>query len=143
ELDDHAPAVFRIAQPADEALLLERVEPARHRAGRQVRATGELAGAAAVRLTRPAKRREHVPVAEIEAELVERLLVHPLDAPVNASDAVDDALDREVEVGRQVGADLLEKAIDVIAAPAAPCPGHVRSVHQIPLDVKIPHLLVS
>src|SRR5438128_1623682 len=36
QLDDHAAPVVGIAQAADETLLLQRVEPARHSAARQV-----------------------------------------------------------------------------------------------------------
>src|SRR2546423_15590801 len=54
QLDEHASAVVRIAQAADEAFLLERVEPARHCAARQVRAARKLAGLAAGGGARPA-----------------------------------------------------------------------------------------
>src|SRR5690242_9496441 len=47
ELDEHAAAVVRIAQAANETFLLEGVEPACHGAGRQVGAARELAGFAA------------------------------------------------------------------------------------------------
>src|SRR5207302_2681480 len=90
QLDEDAPPIRRIAQTADEALLLKRVEPARHGSAREVGATRELAGLAAVWLARPAQCREHVPVTDGEAELIERLVVHPLDAPVDATNAVDD-----------------------------------------------------
>src|SRR5438552_4670734 len=51
QLDEDAPPIGRIAQAADEALLLERVEPARHCAAREVGATREYDGHASVRLS--------------------------------------------------------------------------------------------
>ena len=143
QLDEHAAPVIGIAHSTHETLRLERVEPARHGAAREVRATSQPTGLATVRLARPAQRREHVPVADREAELVERLVVHPLDAPVDAADAVDDPLDRQVEIGRQVGADLLEEAVDVVPLAGLPRFGHVRSVPEISLDVKIAQVVVS
>src|SRR5579884_540205 len=49
QLDEHAAPVARIAQTADEAPLLERVEAAGHRAARQLGAPRELPRLAAVR----------------------------------------------------------------------------------------------
>src|SRR6266576_1942513 len=55
QLDDHAPPVGRIAEAADEPLLLQRVEPARHGAARQLHAPRELAGLPAVGRAAPAE----------------------------------------------------------------------------------------
>ena len=73
----------------------------------------------------------------VRPELLERLVVHPLDAVVDAADAVDDPFDRQVEVVGKVGADVLEEVVDVISLPALPRSGHTMSVHDISLDVKI------
>src|SRR4029077_2041987 len=75
ELDEDTPPVLRVAEAAHETVLLQRVEPARHRAARQVRAASEPSRLAPIRHAGPAQRREHVPVAERESKLLERLVV--------------------------------------------------------------------
>ena len=115
QLDDDAAPVVGIGQPPDEPGLLEPVEPARHRAARELEIGCEVAGRAAVVGPREPQRRQHLPVGMRQAVLGERHLHAALDPAVDAADPVDDRLDLEVDVRVAERREPLQEAVDVVA----------------------------
>ena len=65
-----------------------------------------------MRRPRQAKLVERLPLAFGQAELDKGLVEHAVEAPPDAVDAVDDALDLEIDPGEVV---LLEEAVDVVS----------------------------
>jgi hypothetical protein len=58
---------------------------------------------------------ERLPLTPRQIVLRQRLFHHSLQAPAQAGDAVDDTLDRQIEIGRKLAPDRLEEPIDVVA----------------------------
>src|SRR5204862_4850720 len=114
QLHQDAAAVVRIGAAANEARLLELVEPVRHRAARELGPLGELPHRATVRRPGLAQVAERLPLAVGETELGQGLVERAVEAPVEAPDPLDDPLDLEIEA-RQLRPELLEKAVDVVA----------------------------
>ena len=135
QLDEHAAPVVRIGDALHQAGLLETVEPVRHRAAGELGALGELARGPPVRLACKPEAVDHLPLAEAEVELAERLVGHRVEAAPQAVDPVDDALDLEIDARQVV---LREEAIDVVMLVG--CLGHERIFYQKSLDVKSLHL---
>src|ERR1041385_2361278 len=73
-----------------------------------------------------------MPFAGAQPVLLERLVEHPLDPAVDASDPVDDPLDPEVE-HRQLVPDLLQPPVYVVLLW---CLSHVEIFHAESFDVK-------
>ena len=68
--------------------------------------------------------------------VLERVLHHEPQAPLDALDALDDPLDIEIEVG-QVAAELLEPLVDVVCEWGCVV---LTSLQYKPLDMKIQEL---
>jgi hypothetical protein len=112
-LHQDAATVVRVRDAADEAGLLEPVEPVRHRTARELGPLGELPRRAPVRRARLPQVAEHLPLPVREAELGEGLVERVVKALGQASDSLDDPFDLEIEA-RQLRPELLEKAVDMV-----------------------------
>ena len=102
---------------------------------------GEIAGRAPV-LGRATEYPEHLPLAPGQRPLVERLVHHPLDPAAEAVDAVDDALDGQIEV-RELVPDRLQEAVDVVSLRLGRTRTSSPFFHMKSLDVKRYSLIVS
>ena len=114
QLDDDAATIVGIAQATDVARLLEPVEPARHRAARELHVGRQLTGRAAMVAPPEPERPQHLKVGMRQAVLREGRLHPALDALVDARDAVDDRLDVEVDVDVVQRLQALEQTVDVV-----------------------------
>ena len=112
QLDEHAPPVVRVGDPLDEPGLLHPVEPVRHRAARKLGSLGQHARRPLERRPAEAEGCQHLPLAEPEPELLQRLVCHRSEAAPQPVDAVDDSLDLGIDT-REV--DAVEPPVDVIS----------------------------
>jgi hypothetical protein len=130
QLDEHAAPVVRVGDAPYEPGLLQPVEPVRHRAARELGPSGELARRLAVRRPVQLEMRKRLPLAHAQVEVGERLVEHPVEPALQAVDAVDDALDLEIDRARQLV--LRQPAVDVVLLGFF----HVLILDHEPLDVK-------
>ena len=114
QLDQDAAPVIGIGQAADHPGRLQTVEPAGHRAARELHAPRQPARGTAKRRSRLREGPDHLVIAAVQPEFGKRLVHHPLQPPAETADAVDDPLDLVVEI-RQDGPDGLQEAVDVVA----------------------------
>src|SRR5205823_14862540 len=134
ELDQDPAAIVRVGEAADQAGVLEAVEPVRHRAARELHQPREPAGRAAVDLLFAGRQAKELPLRVVELELGESLVEGAVETAVESPDAVDDALDLGVEHWQPL-TDRLEEAVDVVAFLGLR--GHVRILDVKLLDVKL------
>ena len=113
ELDEDAPAIGRVRRPTDEACPLEPVDAVRDRRRRQEEGAREIRRRHSVWMSGSAEDAEHVVLVRVEIEIVEDALRRALDVPRGATDALDDCLGGDVQVGT-LAPPLLEREVDVV-----------------------------
>ena len=114
ERDQRAAAVVRIGLAADQARLLELVQPLGRAARREHRRVREVGRAQPVVRPAAAQRGEHVVPARLEAVRLVDGLQPRLELAREPRDAADDPDRRRVEV-RPLGAPLLDDRVDAVA----------------------------
>ena len=116
ELDEDAPTVSRARNAADEVGPLEPIDTVGDGGGCQEERARQVCRAHPVRRAGPPKDAEHVVLVRVEVELVEDMLRRALDVSCGATDALDDGLGRDVQVGA-LAPPVRERVVDVILLP--------------------------
>jgi hypothetical protein len=117
--DEDAPPVRGVALTGHEPLLLEPVDAVGHGTGGQQQAAVELGRGERVGRAGTAERREHVALALVDAEVLERLAAHAHQVARQPCDTRRDRERRGVEVGALLGP-LGEEVVDVVAGHRHP-----------------------
>ena len=136
ELDEHAAAVVRVVETADEPAPLHVVEPVGHGAAREAEMLGQLPRLPPVRRAGVPQMPHQSPLAVAEVEPLERLAQRAVDVVLEPLDALHDPLDLEVE-RRELAPPHREVLVERVGLGRGVPLGHARILHSKTLDVKL------